>query len=234
MAERTGPPIPDDPRDWEPMRPYRGRRMFDVLDPILEPFWSGVRVIAHVASTAAGDGAADVALIEDLGADVAGELPGLREAVGRSVIALDAVIDGVITRQIDLDGVGAAAIPEMRSRPGMLMRSSAALEVVPRGDATGLEGARDGFIAFDLLRVDGTSLLDVPLLERKRLLESVISSGDLVRTSVHVRPPIDSWIATWQAMGLRGGILKAANSRYVPGERTVEWRVVEDIGRRRS
>lgn len=216
------------------MRPYRGRRMFDVLDPILEPFWSGVRVIAHVAAAPAGGAGAHVALIEDLGADVAGELPELREAVGRSVVALDAVLDGVISRQTDLDGIGAAAIPEMRSRPGMLMRSNANLEVVPRGAVTELEGARDGFIAFDLLRVDGTSLLDVPLLERKRILESVVSPGELVRTSVHVRPPIDSWIATWKAMGLRGGILKAANSRYVPGERTVEWRVVEDIGRRRG
>lgn len=216
------------------MRPYRGRRTFEVVDPILEPFWSGVRVIAHVVAAPAGGQDADVALIEDLGADVATELPGLREALGRSVIALDAVIDGVITRQIDLDGVGAAAILEMRSRPVMLMRSSVDLKVVPRGGVTELDEARDGFIAFDLLRVDGTALLDVPLLERRRLLESVIDPGELVRTSVHVRPPIDPWIATWQAMGLRGGILKAANSRYVPGEDSVEWRIVEHVGRRRG
>jgi bifunctional non-homologous end joining protein LigD len=216
------------------MRPYRGRRMFDVLDPILEPFWSGVRVIAHVIVPTAGAGGPDVALIEELGADVAGELPELRQALGRSVIALDAVIDGVITRQIDLDGVGVAAIPEMRSRPGMLIRSHADLEVLPRGGIVPPEDARDGFIAIDLLQVDGTPLLDVPLLERKRLLESVVSPNELVRTSVHVRPPIESWIATWKAMGLRGGILKAANGRYVPGERTVEWRVVEQVGRRRD
>ena len=89
----------------------------------------------------------------------------------------------------------------------------------------------DGFIAVDLLRVDGTSLLEVPLLERKRLLESVVVPGPLVRTSPHVRPPIDSWIATWKALGLRGGILKAANSRYVPGDDSVEWRLVERLGR---
>ncbi|HZW01778.1 MAG TPA: hypothetical protein VFF55_09450, partial [Candidatus Deferrimicrobium sp.] len=113
----------------------------------------------------------------------------------------------------------------------MLMRNSVNLDVVPRGATAAPDGGVDGFIAVDLLRVDGTSLLDVPLLERKRLLESVVVPGPLVRTSPHVRPPIDSWIATWKALGLRGGILKAANSRYVPGDDSIEWRLVERLGR---
>jgi bifunctional non-homologous end joining protein LigD len=213
------------------MRPNRGRRAFEIRDAVLEPFWSGVRVIAHVSSVADGTGTPQVALLEELGADVAGELPALAEAIGRSVMAVDAVIDGVISRQVGLDGVGAAPIPEMRSRYGMLVRNSVGLDVVPRGATAAPDGGEDGFIAVDLLRVDGTSLLDVPLLERKRLLESVVVPGPLVRTSPHVRPPIDSWIATWKALGLRGGIQKAANSRYVPGEDTIEWRLVERLGR---
>jgi hypothetical protein len=32
-------------------------------------------------------------------------------------------------------------------------------------------------------------------------------------------------------MGLRGGILKAANSRYHPGTDSIEWRLVERVGR---
>ncbi len=88
-------------------------------------------------------------------------------------------------------------------------------------------------MAFDLLRVDGQSLLDLPLLERHRLLESVIPEGPLVRVSIVCRPPIDPWIATWQASGLRGGMLKAANGRYLPGDRTPEWREVTRIATRR-
>jgi len=230
MTEHTTQ-APADALDWAPMRPYRGRRSFEIRDAVLEPLWSGVRVIAHVSTVADETGAPKVALLEELGADVAGELPTLAEAIGRSVMAVDAVIDGVISRQVGLDGVGAAPIPEMRSRPGMLMRNSVDLDVVPRGAAAAPGEMVDGFIAVDLLRVDGTSLLEVPLLERKRLLESVVVPGPLVRTSPHVRPPIDSWIATWKALGLRGGILKAANSRYVPGDDTVEWRLVERLGR---
>lgn len=220
---------PTDPREWEPMRPYRGRRTFEIRDPLVEPLWSGARVIAHVE--AVGD-RVDVALIEDLGADVATELPEVAEALGRSVRATSAVIDGVITAQVGLEGIGAAAIPEVRvSTTAMLMRNDADLDIVRRGDGLA-DDAEEGIVAVDLLAVDGTSLLDVPLLERKRLLESVIEQSDLIRVSVHARPPFEAWVTTWKALGLRGAMLKAANSRYTPGGDTIEWRIVERVGRR--
>jgi ATP-dependent DNA ligase len=217
------------------MRPYRGRRKFDIIDPVAEPLWSGVRVLLHVRSTPQAERPAEVLLIEELGVDLSEELPALTDAIGRDVLAVDAILDGVISRQVGLDGVGAAAIPEVRaSTTGLLMRNNADLDVVPRGaieDSPATIVPVDGFIALDLLRVDGTSLLDVPLLERKRILESVVNESDLLRVSAHVRPPIDTWIGTWKAMGLRGGILKASNSRYHPGDDSVEWRVVERVGR---
>lgn len=236
MADGKAPVVPDDPRDWVPMRPYRGRRTFDIVDPIVEPIWSGARVLAHVTSTPDADEPAEVRLIEVLGADLGPELPELSAAIGRAVLANDAVLDGVVTRQVGLDGVGAAAIPEVRaSTTGLLMRNNADLDVVPRVHPDESSEERepvDGFVAFDLVRIDGTSLLEVPLLERKRLLESIVAQGELVRVSAHVRPPIETWIGTWKAMGLRGGILKAANSRYRPGDDTIEWRLVERVGRR--
>jgi bifunctional non-homologous end joining protein LigD len=235
MAHREAPAVPDDPAEWAPMHAYQGRRKFDITDPVAEPLWSGARVLVHFTSTPDAVEPAQVRLIEELGADVAPELPELTEAIGRSILARRAIVDGVITRQVSLDGIGAAAIPEVRaSASGLLMRNNADLDVVPRGAAEpGPDDADpvDGFVAFDLLFIDGTSLLDVPLLERKRILESVMTQDQLVRVSAHVRPPIDTWVATWKAMGLRGGILKAANSRYRPGDDTIEWRLVERVGR---
>ena len=218
------------------MRPYRGRRPFDIRDPLLEPLWSGTRALAHLAVEPDADPAIEVALIEEGGIDLAAALPEVAEAIGSAFLALDAIVDGVISRQVSLDGVGAAAIPEVHSRPTeMFLRSSIDLDVTARGaivEAAAGAAPLDGFIAVDLLRLDGSSLLDVPLLERKRLLESVNRPRQLVRISSHVRPPIESWIATWKGMGLRGGMLKAANSRYHPNDDTIEWRIVERLGRR--
>lgn len=236
MPDREPLPVPEDPRDWAPMRAYQGRRSFEIRDPIVEPLWSGTRALAHVTVRPQADPPATVALIEAGGLDLADELPELSAAIGAGVLALDAIVDGVVTYQLTLDGVGAAAIPELRSRPTeMFVRSSLDFDVQPRGlvaEQAGRAGAAAGFVAVDLLRVDGAVLLDVPLLERKRLLESVISPSPLLRLSNHVRPPHDPWIATWKSMGLRGGILKAANSRYHPSDDTIEWRIVERLSKR--
>ena len=157
------------------------------------------------------------------------------DAIGRGVLAPEAIVDGVITRQVTLDGTGAAAIPEVRGRPvEMLLRSDLDFDIKARGAIEEIVRELepiDGFMSVDLLRIDGTTLLDVPLLERKRLLESVIVPSALLRVSTHVRPPFNTWVATWKAMGLRGGILKAANSRYHPNDDSIEWRVVERVGR---
>jgi ATP-dependent DNA ligase len=75
----------------------------------------------------------------------------------------------------------------------------------------------------DVLWLDGEWLLDVPLLERKRLLESVVPASELIRPGPYVRPPISTWVGSWRAQGFRGLSFKAANSRYRPGESAPDW-----------
>ena len=48
--------------------------------------------------------------------------PELAAAVGRSVLAIDAIVDGVVTRQVGLDGVGAAPVTEVRASTSRLIR----------------------------------------------------------------------------------------------------------------
>ena len=78
-------------------------------------------------------------------------------------------------------------------------------------------------VIVDLLWIDGEWLLDVPLLERKRLLESIVPGDDLVRAGLYVRPPINTWIGSWRAQGFGGITFKEANSRYQPGTRSPDW-----------
>ena len=87
-------------------------------------------------------------------------------------------------------------------------------------EATFRDDDRVAFVAIDLLRLDGDSLLDVPLLERKRLLDSVVAPSDLVRVGAYVRPPLQTWISTWRRLGFVGLSYRAANSRYHPARST--------------
>lgn len=89
------------------------------------------------------------------------------------------------------------------------------------------------FCAFDILVHEGSSVVDLPLLERKRLLEAVLApvtsqpgaSTLFVKhmCSRDVANPV-SWLYQ-QAVSLRleGVVAKRANSLYRPGTRTSQW-----------
>jgi len=85
-AASADPGTSDDPRSWRPMRPYRGRRTFTISDPVLEPFWSGQRVLAHVTAASAADRDPRVLLGDDEGEDLGAELPELAAEVRQRLI----------------------------------------------------------------------------------------------------------------------------------------------------
>ena len=92
---------------------------------------------------------------------------------------------------------------------------------------------QQAFVAVDLLELDGESLLDVPLLERRRLLESVITEADDVRLSPVVKHPITGWLESWHGIGFTHVVAKYQNSRYAPGEQNEDWLkipIVRDSG----
>ena len=232
MADRA-PAVPENPLDWRPQQPMPARRALEIRDPIVEPLWSGTRVIAHLDhGWEAGVGpASGVRMIDSFGVDLAAEAPELAEAFRSAVRAEDAIFDGILTDQATRSGAGAAIVTEARvSMMRMLTTQDTGVEVARRDEHA---DPREAFVAFDLLRLDGESLLDLPLLERKRLLESVLDQSELVRVSVHARPPVEGWVASWKAAGLKGAMLKGANSRYVPGGLCVAWRAVTRVAGRR-
>jgi hypothetical protein len=114
-----------------------------------------------------------------------------------------------------------------RDEPYVMGRDHAA-QAVALGARTlaALErGERHAFVATDLLWLDGQPLFDVPLLERKRLLEAVLEESYLVRVSAFVRPSAVITLVTWGTIGFRDLVWKAANSRYRPGEANEDWAV---------
>jgi ATP-dependent DNA ligase len=81
-------------------------------------------------------------------------------------------------------------------------------------------------VAVDLLALGDEPLLDIPLLERKRLLESVLREGPRIRRTPFVREPAGSFIITWRSLGFGGLAYKEANSRYRPGAANDDWSLI--------
>jgi hypothetical protein len=207
----------------------RGWRHID--DPLVEPLWIGRRVLAHVAN-----GLAE--LIDEEGEQV--DAGGTIGAVANALAAGSAVIDGYLTVQALQQTEGVFVGDDIEpATPGEMARqmllgdsrsrrkeladaADSADSTLPRPELVEIDPA---FVAIDLLVLDDQSLLDVPLLERKRLLDSVFKEGRLTRIGIHIRPPVGPWLATWRAAGFRSIAWKHPNSRYRPGEANDDWAV---------
>jgi bifunctional non-homologous end joining protein LigD len=86
-------------------------------------------------------------------------------------------------------------------------------------------GAAAGLVfqAFDILYLDGRSLLRVPLEDRKRLLKSVLREDGRVRYARHVDTEGIAFLEACAAQGLEGAIAKHRRSVYEPGVRSRAW-----------
>ena len=80
---------------------------------------------------------------------------------------------------------------------------------------------------FDLLHLDGRSLLDEPLEERRRLLASVLRADPRVRLSEHIEADGIAFFEAARTRGLEGIMAKDRGSLYVPGKRTDRWQKVK-------
>jgi DNA ligase D-like protein (predicted ligase) len=80
------------------------------------------------------------------------------------------------------------------------------------------------YIAFDLLHRNGESLLDRPLVERRRLLsELLVNPPSPIVESAHVVGRGTALFEEAKERGLEGIFAKRLGSRYLPGERTKDW-----------
>ena len=76
---------------------------------------------------------------------------------------------------------------------------------------------------FDLLHLDGRSLLDEPLEERRRRLAAILRPDPRVRLSEHVEGSGIAFFEAARVRGLEGIMAKDRRSAYVPGKRTDRW-----------
>src|SRR4051812_2304316 len=147
--------LPNLPDGLRPMQPRRAVEPFDSAAHIFEPAWGGLRALAFVGPAEAA-GAGDVRVVDESGRDVGGRLTELAGMAVR-LDARSAIVDGEL---VAVDDAGRADPAELGRR------------------LSGAAGRPVAYLAFDLLHLDGRSLLNVPLHKRRQLLRRVLHPGD--------------------------------------------------------
>jgi bifunctional non-homologous end joining protein LigD len=79
------------------------------------------------------------------------------------------------------------------------------------------------FYVFDLLQLDGRSLIALPLMVRKELLARLVPTGDVIRFSGALGSDAKTLLPEIKRRGLEGLIGKQRNSVYEPGRRSGIW-----------
>ena len=96
-----------------------------------------------------------------------------------------------------------------------------------KGRATPATATPFLYEVFDLLFLDGRSLLDEPLEERRRLLGEVLVADPRVRLSEHVETDGLAFFEAARARGLEGIMAKDRRSPYQPGKRSMAWQKIK-------
>jgi bifunctional non-homologous end joining protein LigD len=125
--------------------------------------------------------------------------------------AREAIVDGEV---VAVDDEGRPDFSLLQERISE-RRTGAAKGAAPAGPLV--------YEVFDLLYLDGRSLLNVPLDDRKRLLRSVLRESPRVRFASHVVGDGEAFMEAARQRGLEGVVAKLRRSRYEPGRRTPAW-----------
>jgi bifunctional non-homologous end joining protein LigD len=182
---------------------------FDDPDWLFEVKWDGFRVEAAV-------GGRDVRLWTR-GEQDAARYFGDFLAPPTWIKASSAVVDGEV---IALDAHGEPDFVLLQDRIRGRSRPAAG------GDA-GSPGGPFVYQVFDLLHLNGRSLLDEPLGERRRLLGTVLRADPRVRLSEDVAEQGIAFFEAARARRLEGIMAKDRRSPYVPGARSKAWQKVK-------
>jgi bifunctional non-homologous end joining protein LigD len=176
---------------------------FDDPDWLFEVKWDGFRVEAVV------DGAS-VRLWTRGEKDAADWYFGPFLEPPTWIAARDAVVDGEV---IALDDQGEPDFALLQAR------------IKGRGTL----GVPTPFVyeVFDLLHLDGRSLLAEPLEERRRLLAGVLRADPRVRLSEHIEADGLAFFEAARVRGLEGIMAKDRRAPYLPGKRTDRWQKIK-------
>ncbi len=169
---------------------------------LFEIKWDGVRAICFIEQEA-------IRLVSRTGHSCEKQYPEL-SVIPHYVAAGQAILDGEIAA-LDDKGVAHFELIQPRiaqSDPNAVSHMARSRPVV--------------YFAFDLLYLNGYDLRQVALIERKQLLESILTPTAVLRYSEHFPGAGDAMLQAARETGIEGLMAKRAQSRY-ESRRSSEW-----------
>ncbi|MDP9226331.1 MAG: non-homologous end-joining DNA ligase [Actinomycetota bacterium] len=205
---RTSERPPSEPRPKPlPMLATLVQEAFDDDGWLFELKWDGIRAFAVCSD--------ETTLFSRTARDITPTYPELGKLHERTV-AIDAVLDGEI---VAMSG-GRPSFELLQSR--MNLQDKIAIAKVVKQIPV-------AYMAFDLLYLDGRSLLSTPIEQRKALLEEVVVLSDRVQVSPTVEAEGTAVFQAARAQNLEGVVAKKLGSPYRPGKRSKEWLKIKTI-----
>ena len=187
----------------QPMQPKLCRRAFSYGEWLFEPKWDGFRAICFLEKGV-------VRFVSRNQRSLSERFPVLQVGI-QDVEALTAILDGEI---VALDPNGMPLFEGLRSG-----RKARGCVIV--------------FQAFDLLYLDGQSLVDETVIVRKRMLKKIVKRGARRRFCFtdHILGEGERFFAEVERIGLEGMVAKKIDSVYVSG-RSGDWlKIKTEVGR---
>jgi bifunctional non-homologous end joining protein LigD len=207
MIHRMDPPTDPDreamPEHVVPMFARAGELPDRQRDWSFEVKWDGVRAIAYVQP---GRLRLESRNLNDV-TDAYPEVRGLIEQLGMR----EAVFDGEI---VAFDENGRPSFGRLQRRmhvtsPSAVRRLAASMPVV--------------YAIFDLIYLDGRSLMELPYTKRRQQLEALELGGRAWRVPAAHPGEGTALLAATEQQGLEGIVAKRLDSRYEPGRRGGAW-----------
>jgi bifunctional non-homologous end joining protein LigD len=204
-SDQRPPDAPHPPLD--PMLATVRDDPFDDPEWVFEPKWDGVRALA-VCDEA-------TRLVSRRGNDITSGYPEL-SGVHDRLVALNAIVDGEV---VAVDN-GKPSFQKLQQR--MHVRNERQLSALVRKSPV-------TFMVFDLIYLDGVSLVGQPLEQRRRLLEETVVPDERVQVSPTVPGHGTALYEAAVEQGLEGIVAKRVDSTYEPGKRSPAWLKVKTV-----
>lgn len=183
---------------------------FDDPNWIFEIKWDGSRTIAFLSNTFSYTRLQDRRL-----KDITYQFPELK-LLHKSIKRKEAILDGelvVITN-------GKPSYKNIMSRKHQ--QSKTKIEILKKTMPA-------LFIAWDILYLDGKTLVDLPLIERKEILNSVIIENESLKISDFIEEFGNNLFDITKQKGLEGIMAKKMDSAYEMGKRSKLWLKIKNF-----